>query len=225
MRDQKVFSNDQVHWYDEGSKRLSYQMIFKEKEILSPAPEENIDITELLDERDARWRIKLQKAKEEARAEGYKQGLQEGLDEARSEIDDKIQRICTVFKEAHLEWKKAQELMEPGILDMAFDISESILGIPVENPAIRTTIEQNLGGFLQKINEQSKPMLWISESDYDFVKEVIEEYAPHTSVTVRVGKKLNPGEFNLETTEENIVHNFQEMLHDFKENLALPSWK
>lgn len=225
MRNQKVFSNNQVNWYEKGNKLLSYQLIFKEKELQESSQEEEIDVVELLEEREAHWRIKLQKAKEDAQTEGYQKGLQEGIEQARTEIDDKIQSIRIAFKEAHVEWKKIQELLEPGLLDMAFEITESILGIPVENPAIRITIEQNLGGFLQKINDNSKPMLWVSESDYKFVEEVIEEFAPHTSVNIRINPQLNPGEFNLETTEENIVHNFQEMLRDFKRNLTLPSWK
>ena len=183
------------------------------------------DINELLDERDARWKRKLEQVRSEAYTEGFNAGQTEGIETARAEIDQKIGVIRQALSEAHTEWKVRQEMLEPGLLDMVFEISESILGIPVENPAIRASLEEKLAPLLQKINEQSKPILWVCESDLEYVQALKDDFSKSMVLNIQTSEECNPGEFKLETQEETVVHNFREMLNEFKKTLALPSWK
>lgn len=228
MRNQKVLQNNQISWFNEGSKRLNYQMIFNESEVKNEEDEyteESTDINQLLDERDARWKRKLEQVRNEAYAEGFNAGQTEGLDTARAEIDQKLSVIRQALDEAHAEWKTRQEILEPGLLDMVFEISESILGIPVENPAIRESIEEKLTPLLQKVNEQSQPILWVAEEDLEFIKSLKNDFSKSMVLNIQTSEECNPGEFRLETNEETVVQSFQEMLQEFKKTLMLPSWK
>ena len=228
MRNQKVLQNNQISWFNEGSTRLNYQMIFNESEVEKETDEyeeEPTDINQLLDERDARWRRKLEQVRSEAYDEGFAAGQTQGLETARAEIDDKLSVLRQALAEAHAEWKERQEMLEPGLLDMVFDITESILGIPVENPAIRESIEDKLTPLLQKINEESKPILWVAEEDLEFVQALKDDFSQSMVLNIQTSDDCNPGEYRLETNEETVVQNFREMLHEFKKTLALPSWK
>jgi flagellar biosynthesis/type III secretory pathway protein FliH len=228
MRTQKVLQNNQISWFNKGSKRLNYQMIFNESEVKNEEDEyteETTDINKLLDERDARWKRKLEQVRTEAYAEGFNAGQAEGIETARAEVNEKLWVIREALGQAHAEWKSRQQLLEPGLLDMVFEISESILGIPVENPAIREYLEEKLAPLLQKINEQSKPILWVCEDDLEFVQALKDDFSKSMVLNMQISEEFNPGEFRLETQEETVVHNFREMLDEFKKTLALPSWK
>lgn len=223
----KILDNNQINWQNDGNARLSYQMIFDDRPPVAEREEkENTpDVGELLKENDRKWQEKLQKARREVFEVGLKEGRQQGLEQARAEFDQKLADLKQVFREAHQDWKETQKLLEPGLLDMTFNLSEAILGIPVENPAIREKMEKELGPLLQKVDEQSKPVLWISEEDSEYIEKIKQDYSPQTPVNTRIDRDFNPGEFKLESSRETVVHQFKTLLSDLKDSLSLPSWK
>lgn len=225
MKNQRVLDKTQVNWYDDDSMRLNYQMIFNERALEAPEEQPKQDISEVIAERDLRWKNKLKIAREESFSKGYDEGFATGKDEATKEIDRKLNGIKTALTQAQEAWSEQQKLLQPGVLDMAFDIAESILGIPVENPEIRQTLDTKLGRLLQKVDESARPMLWISASDFEYVNQLKEEYAPNTPINIKIGEGINPGEFKLETRNETVIQNFKDMMTDFRQNLTLPSWK
>lgn len=226
MRNQKVFNTDQVKWYDDGLTRLNYQMIFNEAKE-SEEEDERFDHEELrarLDERDELWKRKLKQEKEKAFEEGFKTGKGEGIEAARKEIDNKLEVIRTAIDNGHEEWQQRQQMIEPGILDLAFDISEAILGIPVKDEKIRASLTEKLTPIFQKLDQSSKPILKVSAFDFEHVQELKEEYAAELTMYIQTDESCNPGEFELDTNDETIVHKFREMLKEFKKNLSLPTW-
>ena len=116
-------------------------------------------------------------------------------------------------------------MLDAGVLDLAFELAESILEIPVENPEIRKAMSAELEPVLRRVDESTRPVLWVSETDEDFVLALKEDNAPRTPIQIRIDKTLNTGEFKLETSRESIVHKFKTLLQDLKESLNLPSWK
>lgn len=225
MKNQRVLDNTQVNWFSDESMRLNYQMIFNERALEEPDEEESQDLAEVLAERDNRWKNKLKIVKEEAFQKGYDEGFEQGRVEAAQEIDRKLSGIKEALIQAQEAWTQQQKMLEPGVLDMAFDIAESILGIPVENPDIRQQLETNLGQLLQKVDESARPMLWISDSDFEYVNKLKEEYAPNTPINIKTDTQINPGEFRLETNNETVIQNFKGMMADFRQTLSLPTWK
>ncbi len=226
MKKPKIIDDRKISWNREETSRLSYEMIFRD-ELSSDdneSEEEELDIEELLEKKDREWKKKLRQASDEAYQKGIDDGLDQGLEQARSEIDSKLKNLEKAFQEAHREWQERQQILETGLLDLVFEISESILGIPVENPAICEKLEQELGSLLQKVEEHTKPLLLVSETDYEYVQRLKERIATKTTVNIQVDTHFNPGEFQLETNHETVVHKFQTMLNDFKESLSLPSW-
>jgi flagellar biosynthesis/type III secretory pathway protein FliH len=225
MKNQRVLEHSQVNWFSDDNMRLNYQMIFNERVLEESQPEVDQDFSKVLAERDSRWKNKLKVAKEDAFKKGFAQGFEEGHQEATSTLEQRIAGIQEALTQAQQAWEKQQQMLQPGILDMAFDIAESILGIPVENPEIRTKLEERLGLLLQKVDETSKPMLWINQVDFEFVSKLKEEYAPNTPVNIQISEEINPGEFKLETRNETVIQNFKVMMSDFRQTLTLPSWK
>ncbi|MFP8488661.1 FliH/SctL family protein [Gracilimonas sp. Q87] len=226
MKSQNVLNTNQVKWYENGVTRLNYQMIFNEP-AESDGELNNLDHEELeyrLNKRDEFWKQKLKKEKETAFTEGFEKGKIEGLEIARNEIDGKLDVIQAAIKKGHEEWKRRTEMIEPGVLDLAFDISEAILGIPVRDQKVRSNMTEKLTPIFQKLDQSSKPIIRVSEYDFEHVKELKEEYASKLTMFLETDEKCNPGEFELDTNDETIVHKFQEMLMEFKKNLSLPTW-
>lgn len=224
MRNQKVFNTNQVNWYDNGSTRLNYQMLFQEPEEQAEDHPESIDLEERLNERDEKWRNKLKIAEEKAYKEGYETGRAEGLETARNEIDAKIAVIKSALEDGQEVWQRRQNMIQPGLLDLAFDIAETILGIPVDHERIRPEMEDKLGPLLQKLDEEVKPVVQVHPQEMEFVDKLIEEYVPTLTINVKAEEHCKPGEFILDTENETVVHKFQDMLKEFKKELDAPTW-
>ncbi|MDR8394255.1 hypothetical protein NC796_24110 [Aliifodinibius sp. S!AR15-10] len=229
MQNQKILDSDQISWYSEEKAQLDYEMIFNEAGEAAreeeKRKEEEVDFKKLLRERDRKWKMRLKKAREHAYAEGFEEGKQKGRQEARAEIDDRLTALQGIVEASHKEWEKRQKLLDPGLLDLVFDLAESILGIPVENPAIREKLDEELGALLQRVGDHATPLLWVSETDYEYVEQLKSKYNAQASVNIQVSEECNPGEFKFETDQKTVVCDFREMLHNFKQNLSLPSWQ
>ncbi|REL38682.1 hypothetical protein DYD21_01660 [Rhodohalobacter sp. SW132] len=222
----RIINNNNISWDQKDQATLSYKMLFDERtpEEISGS-EEQPDIEELLAENNRQWEERLRRARKDVYEAALQEGLEQGYKQAAEEIDFKVQRLDSTLKEAHGEWQERQKLLDPGVIDLAFELAESILEIPVENPEIRNSMEAELGPILQRIEETTKPVLWISESDREYINRLKEEYAPGTTIYIRTDKSFNPGEYKLESNRETVVHTFKTMLADLKKSLTLPTWK
>ena len=232
MEDQKILATEEISWYDEERAQLDYQMVFDNSEDQGEEEEaqqqeqeqQQIDVKALLRERDRKWKKRLKKAREHALSKGYEEGRKQGLAQGRSEIEERMTDLESSFSKAHEEWKRRQEILDPGLLDLVFDIAESILEIPVENPEIREKLNQEISSLLHRMDEQVTPFLWVSASDYSYVQNIKEKHLSESSVNIQVSEECNPGEFKFETDQKTVVHSFREMLDDFRNTLSLPSW-
>jgi len=233
MEDQKILHTEEINWYDEDNHPLDYGRAFdgkgykksRKNESTESRPAKKVDVKQLIDKRDAKWEKRLEKARKEAFEKGREQGYQEGYEEAEQKVDDKLHQLEDLVEKAHRDWKTQHQLLNPGLLDLVFDMVEKIVGLPVENPAIREQLEEKLSGLLQETEDDIKPQLWVSEQDYRFVEDLVEKYAPELSLSIRISEECNPGEFELETQKETVVYRFREKLDDLKDSMTLPSWK
>lgn len=238
MDKQKILNTEEIDWYEEEENRLDYEAVFggngqqkdkdkteKSSEASETSEEQQVDVKKLIQKRNEKWEKRLRKARTEAFRKGRKQGRKEGYQKAEKEIDDKISQLENLIQKAHNDWARRHQTINPGLLDMAFNMVEKIVGLPVENPEIRERLEEELSLLLHDIDKEARPLLWVSEKDYQFVEELVEEYAPELSLSIRISEDCNPGEFEFETKKETIVHSFREKLNELKENLSLPSWK
>lgn len=233
MGQQKILNTEEVNWYEEDENRLNYEVAFdggehqknERKKSSEESVEQQIDVKKLIQKRNQKWEKRLRRARTEAFQKGKKQGYEDGYKKAQKEIDDKVAQLERLIIKAHNEWTERHQMLNPGLLDLVFDMVEKIVGVPVENPQIREQLEEELSHLLYDTENEIKPLLWVSDSDYRFVKELVEKYAPELTISIRVSEDCNPGEFEFETKNEMIVHRFREKLNDLKENLSLPSWK
>lgn len=234
MEDQKVLHTEDINWYEEKENRLDYELAFGDDGLKKRNQGEHeqaetndpkVDVKQLIKKRDKKWEKRLEKARNEAFEQGFEEGKEEGYARAESEIDDKLFRLEKVVARAHHEWKEHYLTLDPGLLDLVFDITEKMVGLPVENSQIREQLEDELSVLLHQTDEEIKPQLRVSETDYVFVKELVEKYTPKLSLSILVSEECNPGEFEFETEKETVVHRFRKKLTDFRENLSLPSWE
>lgn len=228
MNSGKIINDSKITWDRKSQDTLSYRMLFDEAPASVSEPEEevpDIDVDEILRESNEQWEARLRQAWQEAFDAGVEEGHDRGFKEAESLLDEKAALLSGQLEQAHTEWLEQQKMLDPGVLDLAFELAESILEIPVENPAIREKMKNQLEPIIRRIDDSTRPVLWISAVDEDFVRAIKDDNAPRTSINIRVDKTLNPGEFKLETSRESVVHQFKTLLQDLKESLNLPSWK
>lgn len=223
----KVLNSGMVEWSEKESRRLSFDMVFKELEPeTEPEGTEEIqpDPEVLLAELNREWEARLAKEVQAAREEGIQQGKEEGYAKASKEFSDQLYSVNEMLEAAHDEWKQRQELLEPGILDLVFELSEGILGVPVDNPQLENALKNRLLPILQQLEEETKPVIRVAKRELDTVKMLKEVFAPKTHMIIEKDEKLNPGEFEVETNEEHLVHTFRAMLDDLRKEMDLPSW-
>lgn len=235
MNDQKILNGDQINWYEDDDNRLDYRTAFESDGIIKnghsedatepEAQNEQVDVRALLKERDERWKKRLKKISEDSFKKGFEKGEQQGIERARDEMDERFDKLERMFKKAHKEWVRRHEALNPGVLDLIFDIVETVVDIPLAHVQMEEHLEKELSALLHSIDEDVKPVLNICEEDYEFVAKLVEKYAPEVTVEIRKSSDCNPGEFEFDTDKETVVYKFKEMVGDFKENLTLPTWK
>ncbi|HYX07433.1 MAG TPA: hypothetical protein VE912_11930 [Bacteroidales bacterium] len=235
MKDQKILNGDQISWYLDDVARLDYRMAFENEGIInndhdkgssdSEEQIEKVDVRALLKERDEKWKKRLKKVSEDSFKRGFKKGEQQGIEKTRKEMDERFDKLEYMFNQAHEEWVKRHEILNPGVLDLVFDIVDAIVDIPIEHTKMKEYLEKELSALLHNLDEGVKPVLNICEDDYEFVAKLVKKYAPEITVDIRKSSNCNPGEFELDTEKETVVYKFKEMVGDFKEDLTLPTWK
>lgn len=212
---------------DQEITRLNYQMIFDDehpekkeknsnKKTLSPEAK--------LKEKEVYWEKKHGQIEKSAYQKGFQEGLKKGRAEAAAEIDQKLAAIEGALQQAHNEWTQLQRELTPGLLNLIFDITEKILGVPVPGSRIEKPLEDALSAFMQSADQISRPILKISPEDMDLVRSILKRYADGLTVQLQEDKHLKPGEFVFETDRKKVVRTYKMMLDDLKKNLSLPDW-
>lgn len=222
----RFLDEDEVSWQKESVSRLNYDMIFDESPKVDESEElreQKKELEDKLVEQEKRWQVRLRKTEVEAFEKGYQKGKLSGKQEAEAEIEKKLTGLEEIFNKAHREWKEVQTLLEPGILNLSFEIAEEILKLPVESQALRKRLTEELHALLQRLDDESKAIIFVSEPDYETVESLVEEYRDRFTIHLKMKNELNPGEFKLETKRETVVKDFKLQLQDFKDALNLAS--
>jgi flagellar biosynthesis/type III secretory pathway protein FliH len=223
----RFLDQDEVQWQKESVSRLNYDMIFDSSPDMDESEElrqQNDELENKLAEQEKKWQARLRKMEVEAFEKGFQKGKVTGKTEAEAEIDQKLLGIEEILKTAHEEWNEVQTLLEPGILDLSFEIAEEILKLPLEHEELRERLSEELHSLLQKMDDGSKAAIHVSRSDYEMINSLVEEYRNRLTVHLTMVEDCNPGEFKFETKRETIVKDFKLQLQDFKDALNLPSW-
>ncbi|TVQ66272.1 MAG: hypothetical protein EA360_06530 [Balneolaceae bacterium] len=213
---------------EQESTKLNYQMIFEDHDTDSESrisEKYEKEIRDILQKKEAEWAVKLKRESETSYLKGVEQGRKEGRQEALTEMNSRFSFLECMISEAHREFSERQESLTPGLLDTVFFLSEKILELPVENPDIRKRMERELEELIHKADQTARPSLLVSQSDFEFVKELVEKQQPELKFQIRPSKECNPGEFVFETERGKIVQQFRQILRDFRERLNIPSWK
>lgn len=208
--------------------RLNYQMIFNEDDPHEGKKESERKLSEareLLEEKDSYWQEKLQKARDEAYEQGKKEGIDSGYKKAAAEIDEKVSTLEKAFQEAHTQWKKNQEEIGEGLINVAFDMAEAIIGAkPSQNGPVQKQLQNEIEKLLRSVDVETKSALYVNKEDKSVADTLLKKYDDELTVKVHVSEKCKPGEFILENNEMKVVRNLKMLLSDFKESLSIPHW-
>lgn len=222
----RIIEKESFIWQDENRSRLNYQNLFDQNQERQGeedvAAEPVVDIEEVLRKRSLEEEKRLAVVQNEAYEKGLREGRQEGYDRSRSEMEHMTVMLERAIREAHEAWKQQQELLSPGLLNLAFEMAEAIIGIPVDNPELKERLEQELIPLVDKLERVSQPVLWVASEDYEYIEHLIEKYADKSGIMLRVGNNCKPGEYQLETNEKKVQRDYKAMLNDFRESLMLP---
>ncbi len=235
MKTPRVLDPSQINWFKGNSTKLNYKMLFKEAEVpldilqmedteaLELSPEETLEQARI--ERDHKWRLKVEKTKDSAYKEGYEDGKTAGYMQAQYDLEKKLDTIYTMIEGGIKKWEMRQELINPGILDLAFEMAEAILGYPIKNKKIRVKLQESLQPLLERIDNQSKPVLLVAETDFEYIKLLKEEHAPKSFLKIRIETSYRPGEYRYESKDEVVIQNIKNTLSEFRKKLSIPSWE
>jgi len=216
-----------VQWQKESVSRLNYDMIFDnspEIDELDELQKQKDELENKLSAQEKKWQARLRKMEVEAFEKGFQKGKTSGKTEAEAEIDRKLSGIEEILKNAHNDWKEVQKLLEPGILDLSFEIAEEILKLSLEHEELKERLSEEIHLLLQKMDDGSKTTINVSKADYEMVNSLVEVYRNRLTVHLSMEEDFKPGEFKFETKRETIVKDFRLQLRDFKDALNLPSW-
>lgn len=232
MADKDILDNEQLSWYEEDDNRLDYRLAFQSGEGGSgkenKANSEGIsrrEVREKLENRKKKWKERLKNARRNAYEKGFEKGKEEGHRKAEQEMQQRIQQLEEGLSQARREWQQRIKVLNAGLLDLVFELAEAVVGLPIEHSELRNTLEEKVSQLLHETEKNMKPKLSISSKDYEFAKDLVEQYAPEMSIKVQPDDSLHPGEFEFETEREAVVYRFEKMVQDFKETLSLPEWK
>jgi len=223
----RFLDQDDVQWQKESVSRLNYDMIFDNKPDVDESEElrkQKEELENKLVEQEKNWQARLRKMEVEAFEKGFQKGKVTGKTEAEAEIDQKLSGIEEILTSAHQEWREVQALLEPGILDLSFEVAEEILKLPLENKDLKGRLSEEIHSLMQKMDDGSKTAINVSKSDYEMIESLVEEYRNRLTLHLKMDDDLNPGEFKFETKRETIVKDFKLQLQDFKGALNLPLW-
>src|SRR6056297_1049703 len=168
----RLLDQDDVQWQKESVSRLNYDMIFDNSPNVDESEElrkQKDELENKLVEQEKKWQARLRKMEVEAFEKGFQKGKVTGKTEAEAEIDQKLLGIEEILTSAHNEWKDVQTLLEPGILDLSFEIAEEILKLPLEHDELRERLSEEVHSLLQKMDDGSKAAINISKSDYEMI--------------------------------------------------------
>jgi flagellar biosynthesis/type III secretory pathway protein FliH len=219
----KILDSSDINWFGSGASRLSYEMIFSEPEVENGGLDE-AEMEQILRERDRQWLNKLKRARDESYKAGLNDGHSAGFEAASQEIDKRTATLREAVVKAHNEWSDLMKTIEPGLLNLAFDMAEKILEVPVQDEGIRVKMKAELRSLLQKADENNRIEIRVAESDFEFAEDIFSEYSKGLSIRLSVCQNCLPGEFEFDTAHETVLHKFRKMLNQFKDSVSVTSW-
>lgn len=207
-------------------RRLSYDMLFSEQNYQQEDEEESTaDQKQTLKEQyeqqllqqEKKWEAQLR----EARNEAFEQGKQQGQKEAEQSMARQSAVLEKALTSVESQLDSLTEELCPHIATMVFEMVEKIIGLPIEDDRLKKTAADEIGAILTSIEQDLLVTVTVAATDYGFIVRALNELPNTNHINITGSEDLNPGEYTVDTESEHIVKNFQKILHDFREKVAL----
>lgn len=177
-------------------------------------------VEEILDTDRKRLRGDWDNERKIVEQSSYEKGINEGFEKASEQFHGSIQTVSKALSAAEKGIEEILESIKPHIASMAFDLAGKILEVPVENDQIKKSVIREIGKLIDELSSQVEIYVQVSGSDYDRISNLIDQKGV-SHIKLQSNPKLNPGEYRIDTRNEQIAREFRKALENFRESFTL----
>lgn len=225
-----IIDSNKLQVANDESRRLSYEMLFDDpgNGNHSNGLHEQIPFKEhreMLEKAEDEWRLKLEEAKAEVYKKGLEAGMKKGEERTLSDMARKKEWMKEVVSGIEEQISELMDDLKPQVATLVFDITEKILGLPVKSEKLREQVKVEIKSLISSLDRNIQVKLVVASSDYEFVLNALKELPNPERIQLSQSEKLSAGEYTVDTSNERIVKNFNKMLLDFREEVALEEFE
>jgi flagellar biosynthesis/type III secretory pathway protein FliH len=206
-----------------GVQLLNYEQIFEqtinEEDFRLLRSDERVSA--LLKHEREEWEKEKVREVDNAFNKGYEQAKKESFAQFSAAHDQTKKHYSRLIKRMGKFWLEQKEELMQTLLFTGYEIARNIIGEVTIPEEFVVAQKKKILELLHRVEEQAKPVLSVSQSDYEDIVELIGNSGLPISVSVQPELTLSEGEFILDTDHEkwvgvrhNIVNYFQRDLED-----------
>jgi flagellar biosynthesis/type III secretory pathway protein FliH len=177
-------------------------------------------VEEILNAERERLKKKWDEERVQLEEAALRKGREEGFEKASGEYRGSITTITEALGAAESGLQRMLEEIKPHIASVAFDLAEKILEVPVESEEIRDRVSEAVETIIDQLSAHTEVVIHVSDSDYGRVCTMLEE-KESDHIQLKAASELNPGEYRIDTPNEQIARDFKHTLENFRETFSL----
>ncbi|MEX0773125.1 MAG: FliH/SctL family protein [Balneolales bacterium] len=176
-------------------------------------------VDQVIDKKKEEWKKEHSIELELARKNSFSQGEQEGQLKEQKKMEGSIASLMAAMEEADLHMNKLLTEIKPYIATMVFDLAEKVIELPVNNEELQQRVTDQVQEIIDQFAANAEISIEVSGYDFDVIRTMVEESRRLEFITLKDSEELNPGEFRINTQQEQIIKEFRESLQDFRDSV------
>ncbi|MEX0779595.1 MAG: FliH/SctL family protein [Balneolales bacterium] len=176
-------------------------------------------VGKVIDRKKEEWKKEQSIELELARKNSFAQGEEEGRFKEREKMEGSIASLMAAMEEADLHVNKLLNEVKPYIATMVFDLAEKVIEVPVKNEDLQQLVGKQVEKIVDQFAANTEISVEVSGYDLDAVRKIVEDSRRLEYITLKESGELNPGEFRINTQQEQIIKEFRESLQDFRDSV------
>lgn len=206
-----------------GVQLLNYEQIFEQTitEDDFQLLRSDARVSALLKHEREEWEKEKEREVHYAFTNGYEQAKKEAFAEFTTSHDRTKKHYRRVIQRMGKFWQEQKEELMQTLLFTGYEIARNIIDEVTIPEAFVVAQKKKILELLHQVEEQAKPVLSVSQNDYEDMIELVGRAGLPMTVSIQPELTLSEGEFILETDHEkwmgirhNIIDHFQRDLED-----------
>lgn len=210
--------------------KINYESLFHSDGVYDPSGNREKEqeelytagqVKQILVEKEEEWNLKLESEVKAASESAFREGFESGVKKARKELNDSVSSVMSALKSVDSHLEELMNQVKPHIANMAFDIAEKILALPVKNEILNERVTNEIEQIINDLESNTRVIVDVAESDLETVREKLGDMQRTEHIVLRASAELQSGEYRVDTNREQIVKQFRKKLKDFRESITL----